>query len=186
MRLFIAINFDNAVKNALSETIADLRGAARRGRYTPWDNLHLTLAFIGESERIEAITGVMGDVARDSLIEPLRITLSGAGVFGGKGGDLHWVGIEGAPELSGLAEGLANGLRQVGLDIDCRRFVPHVTIGRGVIVDGEAIVRVHPASMLADHISLMRSERINGRQAYSEVARVYSALNGFWATGREA
>ncbi|MDR1042323.1 MAG: RNA 2',3'-cyclic phosphodiesterase, partial [Clostridiales Family XIII bacterium] len=52
MRLFIAINFSEEIKDALCETIADLRDASRRGRYTHRDNLHLTLAFIGESDRV--------------------------------------------------------------------------------------------------------------------------------------
>ena len=106
MRLFIAINFSNTVMDALCETISELRGAARRGRFPLRENLHLTLVFIGESERIDDILGVMEDVAAETFLEPIDITLSGAGVFPGRGGDLHWVGVENTPALSRLAKTL--------------------------------------------------------------------------------
>lgn len=48
MRLFYAINFDDTVKKRLSDIQNALRARAVRGNFTLPDNLHLTLAFIGE------------------------------------------------------------------------------------------------------------------------------------------
>ena len=176
MRLFIAINFTDEVKDALCETIAELRGASRRGRYTHRENLHLTLVFIGESERVDDILDVIEDVAEEAFTEPLGIALSGAGVFSGRGGDLHWVGVENTPVLSSLAKKLAGGLRDAGFDIEKRRFTPHITIGREVVISPGADIRVHRASMTADHISLMRSDRYNGKMVYTEIAAVPCGL----------
>jgi len=175
MRLFIAINFSEEVKDALCETIADLRAAALRGRYTARENLHLTLTFIGESNRVEDILDVMEDVAADTALPAgtLEIALSGAGVFGGRGGDLHWVGVANTPELKSLAARLAAALRAEGFAVEKRRFTPHVTIGREVVLGADgAAVRVYPARMDAAGMSLMRSDRAGGKLVYTEIGFV--------------
>jgi len=172
MRLFIAIEFTDEVKDALCETIAELRDASRRGRYTSRENLHLTLVFIGESEDVDDILDVMEDVAGEAFTAPLKITLSGAGVFGGRGGDLHWVGVNNTPGLGALAKRLSGGLREAGFDIEKRRFTPHITIGREIVLFPGAVINVHPAEMEAGHISLMRSDRVGGRLVYTEIAAV--------------
>ena len=173
MRLFIAINFTDEVRNALSETIANLRSAAKRGRYTAWDNLHLTLVFIGESDRINDITHVMQDSAREAFPTPLQLDINGAGTFNGRNGKLHWMGVRKTAELTQLVESLTKGLRQAGFDIEKRRYSPHITIGRDVVLSENAQILVHPTSMQADHISLMRSDTHDGQPVYTEIASVY-------------
>lgn len=177
MRLFIAINFNNDFKDALSEATAQLRNASFHGRFTYADNLHLTLAFIGETSMPNEILYVMEDVCDRYFIEPIRLTISGAGIFRGKRGDLHWIGVEKTPELSSLALHLAAGLRDEGFDIEKRRFSPHITIGREVQLRPNAVIDVKHASMEADHISLMRSDRLDGKLKYTEVGSV-SCLEG--------
>jgi len=172
MRLFIAINFNDEIKDALLETASELEAASRRGRFTRRENLHLTLVFIGETDRVEDIVDVMEEVAEEAFTEPLVIKLSDAGIFKGRGGDLHWIGIENTPGLKTLAKALADGLRAEDFLIEKRRFVPHITIGREVVLSGPADVRVHAATMTADRISLMRSERAGGLLVYTELASV--------------
>ncbi|MDR1727701.1 MAG: RNA 2',3'-cyclic phosphodiesterase [Acidobacteriota bacterium] len=169
MRLFVAINFSNEVKDALCETIAELRAAALRGRYTARENLHLTLAFIGESNRPEDVLKAMEAVAAEAPLETLDITLSDAGVFGGRGGDLHWVGVTHTPELESLAARLADALRAKGFAVARNRFTPHVTIGRQVVLAAGAGIRARPAHMQAAGLSLMRSDRLCGRPVYTEI-----------------
>ena len=48
MRLFIAIRFDNKILDALTRYREELKKLGVTGRFTPRENLHLTLAFIGE------------------------------------------------------------------------------------------------------------------------------------------
>jgi 2'-5' RNA ligase len=170
LRLFIAINFSDEIKDALCETIADLRDASRRGRYTHRDNLHLTLAFIGESDRADDIVDVMEGACDDAFTAPIRIALADAGVFHRKGGDIHWIGVERSPELKRLAERIASGLRREGFDIEKRKFTPHITIGREVKLLEGAQIRAPMADMYAERVSLMRSDRIDGRLVYSEIA----------------
>ena len=175
MRLFIAINFNDEIKDALCETASELKAASRRGRVTPRENLHLTLVFIGETNRADDILDVMEDVAEEAFTEPVRISLSEAGAFKGRNGDLHWVGVENTPELSRLASKIAAELREAGFEIEKRRFVPHITIGREIVLSSAADIRIQIVSMEADRISLMRSDRIDGRLVYSEVGSVLNS-----------
>ncbi|MDD4798518.1 MAG: 2'-5' RNA ligase family protein, partial [Clostridia bacterium] len=55
MRLFVAICFTEEIKNVLLETIKKLRGQTLSGIFTDPENLHLTLAFIGESNQTAAV-----------------------------------------------------------------------------------------------------------------------------------
>jgi 2'-5' RNA ligase len=48
-RLFIAINFSGGVKNRLISLQDRIRGQALKGRFSPRENLHLTLVFLGET-----------------------------------------------------------------------------------------------------------------------------------------
>jgi 2'-5' RNA ligase len=170
MRLFIAINFTDEIKDALCEATADLRDAALHGRYTSRDNLHLTLVFIGESGRADDIIEIMESVCEEAFAEPLRIAFCGAGAFRGKRGDTHWIGVENTPELRKLAAALASGLRREGFTIERRKFTPHITIGREVTLPEGARVSVPMAGMDAESISLMRSDRAAGRPVYTEIA----------------
>ena len=199
MRLFVAICLSDEIKDSLCDTIEELRSVARRGRFTYRENLHLTMVFIGETSRVDDILDVMEDVAAEFFTEAIPLTLTSPGVFRGRSGDLHWVGVENTPELKRLAKALAAGLAAEGFPIEKRRFTPHITIAREVVIvpptipevkgiypvnekapgaaagqasNTPADIRVYPASMLADHISLMRSERINGRLVYTEIAAV--------------
>jgi 2'-5' RNA ligase len=48
MRLFITINFNDDTRSRLLALRDELRGKSKHGRFTLPENLHLTLAFIGE------------------------------------------------------------------------------------------------------------------------------------------
>jgi len=174
MRLFIAINFNDEIRDALCDAASELMAAAKRGRTPRRENLHLTLVFIGETTCVDDILDVMEEAAEEAFTEPLRIVLSEAGVFKGRGGNLHWIGVENTPELKRLVKVLTGGLRSEGFEIEKRRFTPHITIGREIVLASEASIMVSAASMIADHISLMRSDRIDGRLVYTEIATVYT------------
>ena len=48
MRLFIAINLSQEMRESLIDLQNDWYDSGVRGNYSPEENLHLTLAFIGE------------------------------------------------------------------------------------------------------------------------------------------
>lgn len=161
MRLFIAVRFLGEVKTGLRKTINMLKGQTVSGNFTRPENLHLTLAFIGESNEIGAIIKVI-----DGIAQPIfELNIGGFGHFG----SLYWVGIEKNPALMRLVHHLQYGLRGSGINIEERAYNPHITIAREVRLKGPLNVDVPRMRMTVDRISLMKSERLAGKIAYSEI-----------------
>lgn len=161
MRLFIAVNFSDEIKEVLQNAIANLKAGNVSGNFSRPENLHLTLAFIGETNRVSDIRKIMDGVS----MPPFEISTEGFGKFG----DLFWVGIKNSYELIGLAEGLKDDLRRYGFDIERRKFKPHITIVRKFVSDTAVKLNVPEVAMTVGRISLMKSERINGRLKYAEI-----------------
>ena len=161
MRLFVAIHFSKEVKSVLLSAIDELKAQAETGNFTSPNNLHLTLAFIGESDNVSAIRGAIDRCA----VPPFDMAVSGGGHFG----NLYWVGIENNPKLKALAENLQNDLRKSGFDIEDRAYKPHITIARQLEANRPVSINVNRTAMIVSRISLMKSERINGRLTYTEV-----------------
>ena len=63
MRLFVALVPPEGLRRDLERRGAELRGLCRRGRVVPWENIHLTLAFLGETDRRDAVERAMGRAA---------------------------------------------------------------------------------------------------------------------------
>lgn len=161
MRLFIAIHFSDEVKRVLLHATEDIRRRALSGRFTRPENLHLTLAFIGESDDVAAIRQAVDR----SAVPPFDLTVGGFGHFG----NLYWVGIRPDPILSGLAERLQSALRESGFDIERRAFKPHITVARKVAASASLHIDVPETGMTVERLSLMKSDRPGGRLTYTEV-----------------
>jgi len=161
MRLFIAINFSESIKKELIRQINSLKEQSRYGNFTRIENLHLTLAFIGESTRISDIKKVMDGVTQDSF----NISIKGSGRFG----SLYRVGLKKESKLFDIAEYLRNELDKNGFSIDKKPFSPHITIAREIVSDSPISLSVKETDMTVNKISLMRSDRINGKLTYTEI-----------------
>ena len=161
MRLFIAIHFSRQIKDVLLKCIDDLRSLAVSGNFTREENLHLTLAFIGESNDVRTINRILDGIA----VPPFNLTVGGFGHFG----YLYWVGVDRSPALAELAGYLRRRLLEAGFDIEKRPFRPHITVARQL----EAALPIHAdvpkTTMTVSRVSLMKSERINGKLTYTEV-----------------
>ncbi|MBQ7515742.1 MAG: RNA 2',3'-cyclic phosphodiesterase [Schwartzia sp.] len=166
MRLFIAILLDEPVLDALTDFQSALWESGLRGRLAPRENLHLTLAFIGEYGNPEAVAEAMTAIP----FVPFPLRLEGVGQFG----DLYWAGLSESPALSACARRLRRSLAERGIPYDRKRFSPHITLVRkAVFHGGTALPDVAPPSgeMLVRGISLMRSERGKRGMIYTELAR---------------
>ena len=161
MRLFIAVHFSKEVKETLLSAIDELKAQVVTGNFTKPENLHLTLAFIGESDRVLDIR----EIIDRCTVPPFEMAVCGAGHFG----NLYWVGIEKSPKLKALAESIQNELRISGFDIEDREFKPHITVARQVEASEPVKLNVERKAMNVTSISLMKSARINGKLVYTEV-----------------
>ena len=75
MRTFIAIELERDVREYLQSVQTEAQGLCRRGNFTPVDNLHLTLHFLGEVEEsdLEYLQDAMYEAALRN--RPFRLTL---------------------------------------------------------------------------------------------------------------
>ena len=162
MRLFIAIRLTKKMKEALSHVIFDMKRSGARGNYTPPDNLHITLAFIGETNRVQDIEEALDEVEFSSF----RLMLDGFGSFG----NLYWVGLADQPELENLVKAVRNSLDAYGISYDRKKFKAHITVARKVETSYPIKVAAPNACMEVTGFSLMKSERIEGRMRYTEIA----------------
>ena len=163
MRLFAAIQFSPAVRTALGRTISALRTQGS-GTFTRPENLHLTLAFIGETDRIEDAKAALKRAAAGG---GFRLTAEGLGHFD----DLWWAGVREDKKLEALALGIQQSLRDAGFSIEKRPWKPHITLVRRWR-GPKPQATLSPTSMRAHKVSLMKSERIGGKLVYTELYSV--------------
>ena len=161
MRLFIAIELEEEMRDALTQVQAYLRRRRVEGNYTKPENLHLTLAFIGEYNDPEQVLDVMQRVP----LAPFPIRLEGFGCFG----DLYWCGLEGEPALDAYVRRLRRALADAGIPFDRKRFSPHITLIRRARFDRLPAAEVPEAAMTVERVSLMRSDRGGNGMIYTEL-----------------
>lgn len=166
MRLFIAIQLNYEMKEALTELQDRMQRLGVRGNFTKRENLHLTLAFIGEYPDPDEVM----DVLETIRFKPFRISLEGIGSFG----SLWWAGLSGSDELKALTKNLRRALAEAGIPYDRKKFSPHTTlvrkpVSRSESIPEEILQELPHAEMTVDHISLMRSDRGKHGMIYTEL-----------------
>ena len=161
MRLFVAILFPKNIREELSDSMRRLRAQGVRGNFSRDENLHLTLAFLGETEDLEGACRAVDSVES----APFRLSFTGSGAFG----DLLWAGISDSPQLRSCVRMLRSALRERGIWFDSKPFRPHVTLVRRASGAEGAEIPVPQTPFTVSRVSLMRSERdAGGRLVYSE------------------
>lgn len=168
MRLFLAVNFDDATKHRIQAVQQRLREVAQ-GDFSRPENLHLTLAFLGEVP-VQKAAAVRRAMDRTRAVT-LHLTFDQTGSFRRDGGDIWWIGLAENPALFRLQQELCGNLIAEGFRLEKRRFSPHITLARRVRlqqeVDRSAILGA-PFDTSVDAVSLMRSERLSGVLTYTE------------------
>ena len=163
MRLFAAIELDEGMRRAVASVQDELRHRGARGRFSPVENLHLTLAFIGEyPDAAEALACV-----ESVPLTPFELRLRGLGAFG----DLWWLGLADSPPLEACARRLRRALAEAGIPFDRKRFSAHITLARQMDCDRRALagLEVPDAAMTVREISLMRSDRGRNGMIYTRI-----------------
>ena len=160
MRLFVAIQLSDDMKKMITQTLHDLKKKGITGNYVPTQNLHLTLAFIGETDH----PGAVKDALKTISFKPFRMTLSETGNFG----DTIWVGIKGNQGLSGAAKAVRDALDAAGIDYDRKKFTPHITLVRKSGGNWKQ-VPAPKGDMMVKKISLMKSTFKDGKPVYTEI-----------------
>lgn len=176
MRTFIAIELEEEVRDHLANVQAETQKLCRKGNYTPKENFHLTLHFLGEVEEddLDYLQEAIYETARRN--RPFTMTIDKIGFFprGNKG--ILWAGIEKNNHLQRLFSTLEKSLEQQGFARERKGLSPHITLGREVepqrnFIDVQKGVNVEPMRVSVRSISLMESVRKGPRLVYAPLFR---------------
>jgi 2'-5' RNA ligase len=138
MRTFIAIELPTAVKQRVADQQQTLRrllaaqGIDGAWRWTPAENLHLTLRFLGETSagQQRAIEAALAQAGQRG--EPFALGLGVLGAFPNlRRPNILWLDFGGEISvLAALQERIERAAREVGFAAEERTFQPHLTIAR--------------------------------------------------------
>jgi len=124
MRAFVALDIPSHVL----DSIVALQAGIPVGRPVPRENLHLTIAFVGEHSN-EVIEGLHHEL---SVIDAgaFDVQLRGLDLFGRAYPSILFAGIEESPELRHLNTLVRGAMRRAGMSPPHERYRPHVTLAR--------------------------------------------------------
>lgn len=170
LRLFVALTLESPARREIVRLQKKMWGEGAKGLTRP-ENLHLTLAFLGETEpkRIDDICWAMDKVH----MPPPELIFDRIGMFKQSGGDVWWLGMGENKALDQFQDCLADNLIYKGFKLEERKFVPHLTLARrsepNYMPKNARLERPIRSHVL--YVSLMCSEQIDGRRVYSELYR---------------
>lgn len=163
MRVFIAVDLPNEIRDALRNVQQQLQPLTDSARWVSPESIHVTLKFIGEipEKRIDDV-----DAALTGLTwKPFTVTVHGVGFFPGtRSPRVFWAGME-APTMQGLAEQLDTRMERAGFEKEKRAFRPHITLARArdsriesALVAGAAEYEAHQfGAFTVDRMFLFKS-----------------------------
>lgn len=149
MRLFYALWPDDATRTELMQIQTNFHG-----RMTRYENLHITLAFLGEQPAtlLPALKEILNQLPKS----PMALTLDRLGYF--PRNRIAWVGMHDAPDaLFTLQSELVQALVQQGVSFDNRpSFKPHITLARDASPPPDVVFT--PISWQANQVALVQSK----------------------------
>jgi len=135
MRVFIAIDIDEAIRRSLGDLQQELASKAgtKKGdvKWVRPENIHLTLKFLGEikDEQVVDVCKIVKDVSDKH--KKFELDIETVGSFGGKSARVLWVGVgQGSENLLQLQNDVEQRLASAGWPAEARKFTGHLTLCR--------------------------------------------------------
>jgi 2'-5' RNA ligase len=129
MRVFIALDIDDAIRARIQLFMDGVRGFAPDARWVRPESLHVTLKFIGEKslEAVDQIKNALAGIQGGAV----EISFRGYGFFPtARAPRVFWVGIEADPQLAALAKSVDEATAALGVPKEEHAFSPHLTLAR--------------------------------------------------------
>jgi RNA 2',3'-cyclic 3'-phosphodiesterase len=191
MRVFIALDIDDPIREAIQRFLQGVCGFAPDARWVRPESLHVTLKFIGEkpAQAVEAIKHALAGVQAEAF----ELTFRGYGFFPtARSARVFWVGIAAGPQLVMLAKAIDEITSTLGISKEDHTFSPHLTLARGgersgvpgwrkndaasrnfQLLQGKLSALPAPefGTMTAREFFLYESQLMRGGSRYSKLAR---------------
>jgi 2'-5' RNA ligase len=156
VRLFLAINFPEAVRERIAEACAPLREAAPDVRWVNPALLHLTVKFFGDQpdDAVPVLHEAIANTA--ARHRPMELVLEHVGAFPNlRRPRVVWIGVEPSARLELLFHDTEIACERLGFPLEGKVFRPHVTIGR--VRPGTAPDALRPLARAAADVQLQQS-----------------------------
>ena len=130
MRIFIALDIDDGIRQRIARFVEGVSGFAPDARWVRPESLHVTLKFIGERSEaaVEEIKHELGGIRANAV----ELQFRGYGFFpSAKAPRDFWIGIEAGPPLASLAAAIDERMATLGILKEEHAFSPHLTLARG-------------------------------------------------------
>jgi 2'-5' RNA ligase len=129
MRLFVALDIGDAIRERLSLFVDGVHNFAPDARWVKPESLHVTLKFIGEQPEtaLDPIKAALTAVH----VGTSEINFRGYGFFPNpKSARVFWIGMAAGPRLTALAAAIDDQMPALGIPKEDRPFSPHLTLAR--------------------------------------------------------
>jgi RNA 2',3'-cyclic 3'-phosphodiesterase len=189
MRLFVGIDIPDEIRARFSAYMQKLEKSVPGTKWVRPESLHVTLKFIGNSNKVEEIKRALAALGGSRF----EIAFRGAGFFTPRSPRVFWIGVDGGSELSALANAAEQALIPLGIEKETREYSPHLTLAREgsgrpsgarddrnkpkmhelkSVVEAHAALReVNFGTMLAKEFVLYKSETQPEGAAYTKLVR---------------
>ena len=172
MRTFIALELSRGLADGTAGLARQLSSVVR-GRFSPRENYHLTLAFLGEIGEVQARDAVAVLDAACAGAVPVELRPEGLGHFGRPSDATLWLGIAATPELVALCDRVRSELERAGIPFDDKPFRPHITLARRArLPRGPLPELTFPLPTEAARVTLFKSTLTQDGPIYKELYTV--------------
>ena len=181
MRIFVALDIDDAIRERIQRFMDGVRGFAPDARWVRAESLHVTLKFIGEkpADAVEQIKQALSVIQGEAI----AMSFGGYGFFPTlKAARVFWIGIESGQPLASLAKAVDEATAALGVPREERPFSAHLTLARGGGGSGTprwqrlqeklaALSAPEFGTMTAREFFLYESQLGRGGSRYTKIAR---------------
>jgi 2'-5' RNA ligase len=130
VRLFVALDIPEHVRQSLAKLAQELRAAAPGARWVRMEGVHITLKFIGEKPE-QKLAPIRSALSTLRVPGPIEMRFAGLGFFPNERRPrVLWVGIEAGAALRELADSIETALEPLDIAREKREFSPHITLAR--------------------------------------------------------
>jgi 2'-5' RNA ligase len=130
MRLFVALDIDDDIRNRITRFLDGVREFAPDARWVRPESLHVTLKFIGEQS--EPQTDEIKKALQSIEADGFQMSFRGYGFFPtARAPRVFWIGIDADSRLASLAATVDSRLASLNIPKEQHAFNPHLTLARG-------------------------------------------------------
>ncbi len=159
MRAFIGIKLDDC-KDEIIDIVKSLKEKNQEARYVRFENLHLTLNFLGEIDLRDI--SLIEDAFSSLSYQPFDVEMIAVETFR----NMAILNVSKSKELMNLQLELKNKLFAKGFELDRRKYFPHITLARKF---NDVIRKKIKIVTKVEEIVLFSSEVINNKLTYTPI-----------------